>query len=44
MDFDFNGVLIENPKGNSNKLNKMNSVSPKNKFHDETIMCAQNNR
>lgn len=38
MYFDFNGVLIENPIGNSNKLNKINSISPKNKFHDEAIM------
>ena len=32
MYFDFNGVLIGNPIGNSNK------------FHDEAIMWAQNNR
>lgn len=44
MYFDFNGVLIENPIGNSNKLNKINSISPKNKFHDEAIKWAQNNR
>ena len=36
--------LIENPIGNSNKLNKINSISPKNKFHDEAIMWAQNNK
>ena len=44
MYFDFNGVLIGKPIGNSNKLNKINSSSPKNKFHDEAIMWAQNNR
>lgn len=44
MYFDFNGVLIENPIGNSNKLNKINSISLKNRFHDEAIMWAQNNR
>jgi len=38
MYFDFNGVLIGNPIGNSNKLNKINSMSPKNTFHDEAIM------
>ena len=36
--------LIENPIGNSNKLNKINSISPKNNFHDEAIMWAQNNK
>ena len=36
--------LIENPIGNSNKLNKINSISPKNKFHDEAIKWAQNNK
>jgi len=44
MYFDFNGVLIENPIGNSNKLNKINSIGPKNTFHDEAIKWAQNNK
>lgn len=39
-----NQNLIENPIGNSNKLNKINSISPKNKFHDEAIKWAQNNK
>lgn len=36
--------LLENPIGNSNKLNKINSVSPKNKYHDDAVNWAQKNR
>ncbi|NQM31097.1 hypothetical protein HO415_10685 [Streptococcus suis] len=36
--------LLENPIGNSNKLNKINSISPKNKYHDDAVNWAQKNR
>ncbi len=36
--------LLENLIGNSNKLNKINSISPKNKYHDDAVNWAQKNR
>ncbi|HEM5992152.1 TPA: hypothetical protein U2B33_002099 [Streptococcus suis] len=36
--------LLDNPIGNSNKLNKINSISPKNKYHDDAVNWAQKNR